>query len=47
MTVLLKILTIAMQLNPDYADAYNNRGNRLQCQKGDFDKAIEDLTLKR
>ena len=33
----------AMQLNPDYVDAYYNRGN-IYGEQGDFDSAIADYT---
>ena len=33
----------AIQIEPDYADAYNNRGS-VYAQKGDLDSAIKDFT---
>ena len=36
-------LAEAIELNPDYADAYANRG-AVYLLAGDFDHAIEDLT---
>ena len=39
-----RLSTEAIRINPNFADAYNNRGAGLLHDKGDFDHAIEDYT---
>lgn len=39
----IELYTKAIELNPNYAEAYNNRGSAYD-DKEDFDKAIEDYT---
>ena len=45
MTVPLQTITKAIELNPNYVEAYNNRGVAYDKQ-GEFDRAIEDLTKR-
>ena len=39
----IEALTKAIELNPNYAAAYNNRGNAYR-DNGNFDRAIADYT---
>ena len=36
--------TAAIELNPNYAEAYNNRGSGLQLKKAIYNRAIVDYT---
>ena len=44
LTVPLQIGLKAIELKPDYAEAYNNRGVA-HGNKGNFDRAIEDFNI--
>ena len=45
MRKLLQTLTRAIDLRPDDAKTYYNRGDAYQANRGEFDKAINDYNM--